>query len=138
MAVDRNRRSNWNDPFLQTCPLGAGRRGQREIPELAIRAYFHRRMRSGQADPGLDRAREFEFLILVSSPTVMGRCRKSRKRKSENTKPNAKRESRIHGDLSLTPYDTTDARAVRLQNRLSSESESPPFEIVLSCRAIRW
>jgi len=73
MPMDRNRSSYRNSPFLETCPLGSGRWGHCDIPDFAISAYFHRRMRSGKADARFDNAREFEFLIEVPSPTVMRR-----------------------------------------------------------------
>src|ERR1700682_5861183 len=54
MTMDRNCSSYWNDAFLQACPLGSGRRGQCEIPDLPVRsAYFHGRVRSGQAKRSL-------------------------------------------------------------------------------------
>src|ERR1700730_15202934 len=83
MTMNGNRSSNRNDAFLQARPLGTGRWRQGDVPDFAIGAHFHRRMRSGKANTGFHSACEFEFLIGVSGPTVMGRSWKSGKRKDE-------------------------------------------------------
>jgi hypothetical protein len=77
MTMDGNRGSNGNDAFLQACVFGSGRWGQSDIPEFAVSAHFHRRVRSGKADAGFDRTCEFEFRIEISTPNVMGRSRNS-------------------------------------------------------------
>src|SRR5208282_4907288 len=64
MAMDHNRGSHWDDPFLQARPLGSGRRSQREIPDLPTGgADLHCGMRSGKADASDHRARYFEFRV---------------------------------------------------------------------------
>ena len=75
MTMDHDHGSYRDDPFLQACPLGSGRRSQREVPNLPIGgADLHCGMRSGKADAGDHRAGDFEFLIQVPTPTVMGPC----------------------------------------------------------------
>src|SRR5437867_9689127 len=94
MAVDRHLGSNRNHVFLETRGCRARAWRQREIPDLAlIVAYFHRRVRSGETYARLDRTREFEFLIRVPGPTVMGCSRKRQKRKRENAHRSPERES---------------------------------------------
>src|SRR5437879_7447829 len=54
-------------------------------------------MGPGEAKRRLNRASELEFLIEVSSPTVMRESWKSRKRERENTTADAECEPREHG-----------------------------------------
>ncbi len=91
MTMDHNRGAYWDDPFLQAGALGSGRRSEREVPDLPIGGTdLHCGMRSGKADAGDHRARDFEFLIQIPTPTVMGRRWKSCERKSQDTKADAK------------------------------------------------
>src|SRR5712671_2044904 len=60
MAMNGNRCSHRNDAFFETCALSTGWWGQGDVPDFALRAHFHRRMRSGQANAGFHCACEFE------------------------------------------------------------------------------
>src|SRR6266566_6086350 len=79
MAMNGNRGSHRNDAFFETCALSTGWWGQGDVPDFVLGAHFHRRMRSCKANTGFHCACEFEFLIEISRPAVVGRSWKSGK-----------------------------------------------------------
>src|SRR5262245_50667666 len=87
VPVNGNLRADGDRAFLESRLAGARRWGKGEVPYLAFVVLdLHCRVWPGKANTGCNRTRHFEFLILVSCPSVMGENGNCKKSESKDTR----------------------------------------------------
>src|SRR5688572_27499057 len=102
MTAHRHRRTERNDAFLEPGPFRPRRRGEDDVPHLAVRFYTHRGVRTGEADCRLEGAGELELLILITAPPVVGSERQREGEEREGERTDEQRPSwclRVHTNL---------------------------------------